>query len=377
MRKIENKTYLGENALSLETRGINRTEITAMSRMEMTELRDELNKCLGIQHTTTCEPRLRCESVARPAAKTHEHKELREVLERPDPRDSRDIMPPSGIKRTTSTTGEPLGQVLNPPYPGPGDIDAAHYLEWQRKRYSEPQVAQPLRLNMVRNVEKFKAGPKAKFSSWYATLARCMTFDGIIPDDQKNHVLILYLSQEEAQIAHHLILPQTVSNILHVELVNTLKHYFDTPTETPLHRLSFSQILQGANEPTPDFIIRLRTGAVECGFNLEIDSRVMDQLLTGISNYNTKCKLLECSIGRNLKFQEGCEIALSYEAVQDQARKLHQVRRIVEEQGTSEKRGRNSVVTRDECYVNRAEVQRILSESGEPIFVKEKILGLL
>ena len=43
-----------------------------------------------------------------------------------------------------------------------------------------------MRLNMVKNVNKYKPNSGVKFVAWYSTFARCMAFDGINEEEQKN-----------------------------------------------------------------------------------------------------------------------------------------------------------------------------------------------
>ena len=173
-----------------------------LSIQEMTHLRQELDWKLHnkehCEHTPVRTYKEECPMYA--SERTHAVYRPRED-QHSNPRD---------CPRTSSVTFETLLkpfqedakiQLTPEEMPNPQGQSSAH------QEYHDSTV--PLKLNMCRNIEKYRVGVRGTFAAWSETLARCMSYDKITLDEHRNHVLHLYLSQEEAQAASNIILHTT------------------------------------------------------------------------------------------------------------------------------------------------------------------------
>lgn len=104
-------------------------------------------------------------------------------------------------------------------------------------------------------------------------------------------------------------------------LITILTNRYEPPGLKRVHRLVFGKRFQRNDESVPDFLSAIQDLASKCDFGAQLDDQLLDRLISGISDQETRKKLLAAS---NLTYESAKTMVLQAEAVRKECHALAQ-----------------------------------------------------
>jgi len=154
---------------------------------------------------------------------------------------------------------------------------------------------------------------------WLQRIESLMVWQGV-GDEKKKHALIASLGSEAYELVADACLPDKPSDKTYNDLVSIIKKQLMS-TKLPIAaRYEFYQLRQGTDD-IKTYVRKLRNATEECAFGAQLDDRLRDQLVMGISNKDALKRMLTEKLS-DLTLDKTIEIATAFEAVQESQKKL-------------------------------------------------------
>lgn len=168
------------------------------------------------------------------------------------------------------------------------------------------QAIEPLRkgANVVRWLQRFEASLR-----WQG-----------VDDDRRKYALVSSLGADAYDLLADSSLPAQPLDKSYDELVALIQQQFVSVKLPIAARYEFYQLRQGSDDVST-YVRRLRRASEECDFGAQLDDRLRDQLVLGITNKDALKRLLTEKL-ENLNLDKAIDICTAYEAVQSSQKRL-------------------------------------------------------
>jgi len=154
---------------------------------------------------------------------------------------------------------------------------------------------------------------------WLQRFESAMEWQGISAE-KKKHALLASLGADAYDSIADACLPNQPSAMDYASLCVLIKSQLQ-PTKLPIAaRYEFFQIKQN-DKDVKTYVRMLQHAAADCAFGNQLEDRIRDQLVFGLSNKDAVKKMLTEALA-DLTLKKAIEIASSYEAVQESQKKL-------------------------------------------------------
>src|SRR5258705_8234455 len=138
-------------------------------------------------------------------------------------------------------------------------------------------------------------------------------------DAHKLAVLLSVVGPEVFRTIRSVIAPTRLDSLSYPDVVERMRTHFSPAPSFIVQRCRFHRRLQLPGESITDYLTNLRKLAEHCQF-ANLNDRLRDQLVAGISDDKLKCRLLEEQ--DKLSFETALKIAVTFETAKSDTSKL-------------------------------------------------------
>lgn len=146
---------------------------------------------------------------------------------------------------------------------------------------------------------------------WFERLKISLRNEGIKQEDKKRDILLGSLGPHPFKIVFDTSQPTPLGNLSFNDIVEILNKYFTKPTAPLSQRVIFSRRFRHEGESVNQYELSLRSLAGNCNFGENLDERLRDQFILGISNDRWQLELLRLHSTTNTTFTKVIESACS------------------------------------------------------------------
>ncbi len=160
---------------------------------------------------------------------------------------------------------------------------------------------------------------ESNVSRWLERFTAIMEWEDVDVDKQK-HALLASLGPDAYDLIADATVPSKPSEKSFQELVDLIKQQLQPPKLPIAARYEFYQIRQG-NDNVSTFLWKLRAASEECAFGAQLEDRLRDQFVMGLSGRDVVKKMLTEKL-EQLTLERATEIATAHEAVQKSQQRM-------------------------------------------------------
>ena len=123
---------------------------------------------------------------------------------------------------------------------------------------------------------------------------------------------------------------------------DVVKNYFEPKLNSKLSRFQLRDLVQQANEPIDNYVVRLKVQAQKCNFATPSvsEDNLIDQIIKGTHHSNVRKKLLECD-PKTFTLDKAIDLARTFKATQLQLQQFTNSSRLGESVDAIHKGNRN------------------------------------
>nr|XP_029719415.1 uncharacterized protein LOC115261650 [Aedes albopictus] len=159
----------------------------------------------------------------------------------------------------------------------------------------------------------------ARWEKWREHFEAYLAWKDVDDHDEKYKTLVMFGGPDFRRIVQQVRVDENhaVDNRYHVAMT-MLDDYFIPKLSKTYERQKFREMRPAANEKFETFVIRLKRQAAYCDYGDQVDSMVVDQIITTTEDKHLKRKYLE----KDYSFDEILKIGRTHESVQMQIGEL-------------------------------------------------------
>ena len=149
---------------------------------------------------------------------------------------------------------------------------------------------------------------------WLQRFEAVAKWQGLV-DDKLKYAFLASIGAEVYDLLADAVLPKEPSDFKFEELCIQVKTQLQ-PKKLPIAaRYDFCRLKQEEGDTVKVFVRKLRNAAEDCQFGTQLEDRLRDQLVFGISNKEARCKMLTEDL-TSLTLDKAIQLAIAHEAVQ-------------------------------------------------------------